>query len=102
MSKNGPTAEQRLLLAEVDLGLEADQFLRSKIGKYIVGRATDQSEAAMEKLKIVDPTDAKAVQSIQNDIWRADTLATWITDLIRGGKNAEDQINQGNDNSLGD
>lgn len=97
MSKVAPTDEERLLLAEIDLGLAAEQFLRSAVGKYLTGRAIAQSDEAIDKLKVADPDDAKLIRTIQNDIWRADTFAQWITDAIRGGNNAEEQFIHGSD-----
>lgn len=102
MSAQGPTDQQRELLAEVDMGLAAEQFLRSKLGKYMVARAAHEAETAIDKLKIIDPNDVNGVRALQNDIWRGDSFATWITDLIRGGKTAEHQLTNDSDDITGD
>lgn len=95
---NGPTAEQRELLAEVDLGLQAEAFFRSDIGKYMRGRAEAMSVELTEDLKKVDPENAKAVRDLQNKIWLADNFIEWIGELIIGGRNAEQALKQTVDN----
>lgn len=84
----------QLLLAEVELGFDVKDFLRSKVGRYLLGRAVADADEAMEKLKLVDPTDSKTITALQNDIHRADSLERWLEDAVVGGKNAEAQIKQ--------
>src|SRR5450759_2410929 len=97
MSKS-PTPEQRLLLAHVDIGLQVKQFLASDVGRYLIGRAAEESDEAMAELKKVEPTNGKLIRELQNKIWRADTFAQWLTDSKLDGEHAEETLKQDEDN----
>jgi len=90
--KPGPTAEQRLLLSEVELGVAVEQFARSTVGKYLIDRSKGEAEDAIERLKTADPDNAKLIRDLQNEIWRAETFEKYLTDAILGGRNAEEQL----------
>lgn len=92
------TPEDQLRLAEVDLGLAVEQFLRSAVGKYLVGRAKHELDDAVERLKLINPYQPRAIQEIQNEIWRADTFEKWLTDAILHGRNAEEQLTSSENN----
>jgi hypothetical protein len=100
MTAHEPT---RLLLAEVDLGLACEQFVKSDVGRYLIGRAKVESEDAVERLKGVDPDNPKVIRDIQNEIWRSDTFEKYLTDAILAGRNAEEQLQHDEDeNQPGD
>ena len=90
----GATPEQRLLLANVDIGLAIRQFLESEVGQYLTGRALEASEDAMDKLKVADPEDAKLVRKLQNEIMMADKFAQWLHDGKLSGEHAEHELHQ--------
>lgn len=88
----GPTEEQRLLLSEVELGLEIEKFLRGPIGIYLLERSKDQADEAMAKLKVVKPENTEQIREIQTEIWRCDSFEQWLRDAILNGRNAEEQL----------
>lgn len=86
--------EIKLLLAEVELGLDVEKFLESKVGRYLVGRALYEAEAATEQLKTADPEDAKQIRRLQNEIYRSNQVVEWLKEAMLAGRNAEEQIHQ--------
>ena len=74
--------------AEAILGDEADKFMRSDLGKIVLGLAAQEAELAISKLKTVDPADYLAIQTLQNEIWRAESIEQWLRDLILEGDQA--------------
>lgn len=82
------------LLRQVELGLDAQRFKDSDIGRELQDRANAEVEAALEQLKTVDPTDAKQITLLQNHIWKAETFLLWINEMVQEGVNAEEQLEQ--------
>lgn len=80
------------LKQQIDFGFQVQAFLRGEVGQYLIKRAEDQVEAAVEQLKRVDPEDAKAVRAIQNEITVAESFQYWLADAITAGENAEQQF----------
>jgi hypothetical protein len=74
--------------AEAILGDEADKFMRSDLGKIVLGLAAQEAELAVEKLKTVDPANYKAIQALQNEVWRAESVERWLRELIIEGDQA--------------
>lgn len=83
------------LLKAVDMGFQAEAFLQSDIGRYLVSRAEAQIDAAVEALKGADPEDAKAIRALQNTIAVAESVQYWLADLIQQGENAQQQLHEG-------
>lgn len=86
--------EVRLLLAEVELGLDVEQFMQSKVGRYLVGRAMHEADQATEQLKTADPENSKEIRRLQNEIYRSNQVIEWLNEALQAGKNAEEQIHQ--------
>lgn len=76
------------LLAEVDLGDQADQFLQGDLGRYLFGCCDQEVEAAVRDLKVVDASNTKAIQDLQNRIWRAESVKAWLVELVLRGQQA--------------
>jgi hypothetical protein len=85
-------AETELRLAEVRLGIQAEDFLRSPIGRYLVGRAQIEVEAAVEELKHAHPEDPAIIRKLQNRITLMESFGAWLQDAIANGNNAEAQL----------
>jgi hypothetical protein len=79
-------------LAEVQLGIEVEAFLNSAVGKYLAGRAEEESRAALELLASADPEDAKRIRELQNQHWRAGTVIDWLVEAIRVSAHAEAEL----------
>ena len=78
--------------AKVAVGLDAEAFLDSKLGQYMVGRARDTAQDAMEALKHVDPNDALAIRALQNQVFRAESFEIWMNECRTEGEVAQNQL----------
>lgn len=81
--------QSELLWAEAVLGQEASEFLSTEIGRYIVGRAEQDKADAMDKLARVSPWRRNRIRQLQNEIWRAESVVSWVAELVTAGKQAE-------------
>lgn len=85
-------ADTNQLKQQIDFGFQAEAFLRSEIGQYLVSRAEDDIANAVESLKTADPEDAHSIRAIQNQIKVAETIQYWLADAITAGENAQNQF----------
>jgi len=77
------------LMAEAILGRDAREFLNTELGKYLLGRARLERDAAVEALKSVFPWRKRRIQELQNTIWKCESFEGWLASLIMDGHNAE-------------
>lgn len=84
--------DSHLLKQQIDFGFQVEAFLRSEIGQHLIHRAEEQIAEAVDRLKAVDPEDAKAVRAIQNEIHVAERIQYWLADAINAGENAQQQF----------
>jgi hypothetical protein len=86
--------DQELLrdMETVKFGIEVESFLAGPVGRYLTAKAHAEIDEAVEELKRVDATDTSLVQHIQNRIWRAESLDSWLAQAIREGWNAEEHL----------
>jgi len=82
------------LLAEAALGRDAEEFIASDIGRYILGRCDMEIEEASEKLSVVSPWRRNRIRQLQNEIWRAKSVKSWLAELITIGKQAESVLDE--------
>lgn len=75
-------------------GKQVEHFLDTGIGRYLIERASKQSEAAVESLKQVDPTDMKAVMKAQLEVRVADSIIVWLGDAVADGQQATEILKQ--------
>ena len=80
------------MLAEAVLGKDAEDFVKSDIGKYIIGCAEQEAQEATNKLKNVYPWRTRKITELQNKIWRAESIQTWLAELIIKGRQAIQQL----------
>jgi hypothetical protein len=76
------------------IGIEAEAFLNSPVGKYLQKRVKQEIVEAVNKLKTVDPCNSKEITTLQNDIYRAESFNVWLAELIITGREAEEEIKQ--------
>lgn len=76
------------LLASAVLGRDAEEFLASELGRYLVGRAEQDAAEAMDQLKRVHPWRRRKIQELQNTIRRSDSVRAWLAGLVIDGRSA--------------
>jgi hypothetical protein len=74
------------------LGIEAEHFQYSALGKYLYDRAEVQIESSTAELILTDPDDVKANTDIRNKINVGKMFIQWIEEAINSGKAAETNI----------
>ena len=84
----------RGLVAEVDLGNQARDFLRSDLGRHLMGCLNQEIILAQEELASVWPWRKRRIQQLQNRIWRSQFFLSWLRDLILSGKSADGALNE--------
>jgi len=76
------------LFAEAMIGRDAEEFLKSDIGNYLLGCADQEIDEAMHELKNVHPWRTRKIKELQNKIWRAESFKQWLAELIIRGQQA--------------
>ena len=70
------------------LGEQVDQFMRSDVGLFLKNKIDIELNEAVVELKGANAFDPVAVQKAQNKVWRAESLAEWISQAIMSGLRA--------------
>ncbi|ROH87999.1 hypothetical protein ED236_00455 [Pseudomethylobacillus aquaticus] len=86
-------AEEIELLSRIELGLDAERFMMSNLGKSIVKRASIEVNEALMALKAVDCNDSRAIRELQTKIEVAELGIVYLLESINAGSVAEEQIN---------
>jgi hypothetical protein len=74
-------------------GRQVEYFLESDVGRYLVKRARDESETAVEELKDVNPfVHPENIVEIQFRAKLADFIIVWLGDAIAAGEGATEQL----------
>jgi hypothetical protein len=84
--------DRRQRLAVVQLGIETEQFLTSKLGRYLIARAESEREEAVQKLVDAEPHDRNKVQACQNRVRLVDMFQQWLADAITEGQAQEKSL----------
>lgn len=79
------TDEQIELLRTKAFGDMVSEFWSSGIGAYLRTQAQELYNAALEEFKTVDPTDAKSVMRVQNNMRVAEYFEEWLNSAIIQG-----------------
>lgn len=82
------------LYAEAILGKDAEDFVTSQIGQYIIGCAEQEAADALNQLKTVYPWRRRKIAELQNKVWRAESMQSWLAELIIKGKQALQQLEE--------
>lgn len=81
-------SEEKILEEQVAFGAEVVRFLESPIGKYIMDRAADEVDAAVQELKRVDPEYAKEIRRLQAIIERNESVGLWLQEAMQAAMDA--------------
>lgn len=80
------------MYAEAMLGKDAEEFLSSDVGRYMLARAEEEEREAMEALATVWPWRRNKIRQLQAAIWRARSFKGWIAEMITMGRQALQQL----------
>lgn len=82
----------RTLVAEVDLGEQAKEFVQSDLGRFMIGAAQQEISLAQEQLATVWSWRRRKIQDLQNRIWRSKFFLALLRELLVSGQAAQGAI----------
>lgn len=83
------------LIAVIEMQFVMEEFLRTRVGTYLVRRADVEKRLALEELVKADlntPDGLAAAKKLQFQIGVTDVWQIWIDQAIGAGKNAQDEL----------
>lgn len=86
--------DEQTLIAEAVLGRDAQEFLASEIGRYLLGRAQMDEREAMEALVSVKWWRRRRIIELQSRIYRARSVRGWLAEIITDGRQAESVLEE--------
>jgi len=86
--------ERRKNMQALELGVEVERFIDGAVGQYLLDRAAQQQEDALDALASVDPEDPKAIRSLQAKYQIALSFGEWLRDAVIDARNAHERLQQ--------
>lgn len=86
--------ELRGLYAAAAIGKDAEEFVRSELGRTVLGMAKQDAAEAMNDLKKTSPFMFWKVQRLQNEIRIAEQFEKWLVEIITEGAQALHQLEE--------
>ena len=80
------------LWAEARLGKDAEEFLSSQVGRYMLGRAEQEEKEALEALATVAFWRWRRVIQLQAQVWRAKQFQQYLGEMVLSGRQALDTL----------
>lgn len=74
------------------LGIDAETFMRSDLGKFIQRKAETERNDALNDLVNAAPDDIKANTEARNRIHVVNMFLSWVNDAIEIGRSAHEQL----------
>lgn len=87
-------SEQNSTLEMARLGVEAEAFKHSPLGRFIEECAAREEEGYLEQLRIVDPEKTAEVRRIQNELKVIEMFRLYIDSVINSGRAAADDLTE--------
>lgn len=75
-------------------GQMVEDFLQTEIGMAIAQHANDEALAALDEFRAVSAWDGTKVAQIQNRLWRAESIRSFLLDAITKGEQAKIQLEE--------
>ena len=88
-------SETQELFATAKIGDDAEDFLKSDLGRMLVSMAEQEAAEATEKLKNTLPWRWRRISQLQAQIKRAESFQAWIAELIISGRQALETLEEG-------
>lgn len=86
--------EQKTVMRRVQLGIEAEAFKRTPLGRYLQDRADHERDALIVKLIDADPDDVKTNTDVRNALHVVDMIEDWIDEVLSSAVAAQQQLNE--------
>lgn len=88
------TEERQLseLNKQIDRGNRYRKILDSEPWQYVLNRAADEIDQAVQELKQADPTNQDQIRKLQNTIQRNEDMGRWLREVMDEGDLARELI----------
>ena len=86
--------DEQTRIAEAILGRDAQEFLASEIGRYLLGRAQMDEREALEALVSVKWWRRRRIIELQSRIYSARSVRNWLAEIINDGRQAESVLEE--------
>jgi len=83
------------LYAEGILGADAHDFFNSELGRYVLARAKEEADVAIEELKNIEFFKSQEIANLQMKIKTAESAIKWLNDVLISGKQAIQILEEG-------
>ena len=90
--QSGDSVDRHELIRLIDMGIQAEAFINSDLGRYLLDRSNAEQKAALEQLGIVDPEDTKAIRRLQFNLQVAAGNQNWLANLVVEARNGEEAL----------
>jgi len=82
------------LLSIAMMGIDAESFMLSPLGKFMTKKADDEIASATNELIDADPDDVKRNTELRNRIHVSKMFLVWLRDSVSIGHAAHSQIQE--------
>ena len=82
------------LFGDAKLGIQAEEFLNSSVGKALVEKAQGEQRKALKALAEIDPTQTEEIRNLQNAAKIPSLAVHWVLEQVARGAQAEHNIHQ--------
>jgi len=89
MEENEIPIDDRPLYGEASLGIQAETFINSPVGSFIVEKADRMFSESCERLVKSFPNDINEISDAQVDARVAIKIKEWLTEMVIAGRVAE-------------
>ena len=86
------TPQGQQLLDQIQLGLDGESFLASRLGGYIIDRLIELQDEAYQQLMDADPFIPVQIVQAQNNVRIPAMVLQLINDCVQEGKQAEREL----------
>lgn len=85
-------AQEDSLVRTAELGIEAEKFLHSRLGKELLMRADEERANILTQLIDADPEDPRAQRKWRLELAKIDKTLEWINEFINSGRAAHESL----------
>lgn len=86
--------EEQFRIVKARLGIEAESFQHSHVGRYIYDRIDNDLDKFQAELIATSPHDVEKCVEIRNNILVRNLFTLWLKEAIGSGLNAEHELQE--------
>jgi hypothetical protein len=83
-----------LNIGRAQLGIDAEAFVASNIGRYLLNRAADEDDELIDQLIHCKSTDVELNTEIRNKLQVTEMFRNWLSEAVNSGKIAHQTLEE--------